>query len=36
MKIEKIAVEKIVPYEKNVKRHSQQQVEKIAKSIQEV
>lgn len=36
MKVEKIAIEKIVPYEKNVKRHSEQQIEKIAKSIQEV
>lgn len=36
MKVEKIAIEKIVPYEKNVKRHSEQQIEKIAKSIKEV
>jgi len=36
MQTVKIAIEKIVPYEKNVKRHSEQQVEKIAKSIESV
>lgn len=36
MQTVKIAIEKIKPYEKNVKRHSEQQVEKIAKSIESV
>lgn len=36
MKVEKISIDKVKPYEKNVKRHSEQQIEKIAKSIQEV
>lgn len=36
MQVTKIAIEKIIPYEKNVKRHSEQQIEKIAKSIENV
>ena len=36
MQVTKIAIEKIMPYEKNVKRHSEQQIEKIAKSIENV
>ena len=36
MKVEKIDLTKIVPYEKNIKRHSDDQVRKIADSIKEV
>lgn len=36
MKIEKIKISEITPYAKNVKRHSEQQIGKIAKSIKEV
>ncbi len=36
MKLEKIKLSEIKPYEKNVKRHSEQQIGNIAKSIKDV
>jgi len=33
MKAVKLALDKIIPYEKNVKRHSEQQIEKLALNI---
>lgn len=33
MEIVKIKLSEIIPYEKNVKRHSEQQIEKLAKKI---
>lgn len=36
MKVEKIDLTKIVPYEKNIKRHSEDQIKKIADSIKDV
>lgn len=36
MKVEKIDLSKIVPYEKNIKRHSDDQIKKIADSIKDV
>lgn len=36
MKLEKIKLSEIKPYEKNVKRHSEQQISNIAKSIKDV
>jgi len=35
MEIVKIKLSEIIPYEKNVKRHSEQQIEKLAKNIEE-
>lgn len=36
MKLTPIEIDKIIPYEKNVKRHSELQIEKIGKSIKDV
>lgn len=35
MKLEKLKLSEIKPYKNNVKRHSEQQIEKLAKNINE-